>query len=469
MNDTPINRAALMFLRGGKDVLPAFEDVLGVGGWQKFPLPYQDTLRVMWQNCDLNVARWESELDDYGKDWILQLDKKLATAPRASYDDMQAVAALILESHIKEFATYRLGKLAESAANGSSSEVITRGLSELLADLQSQNADGDLLISAEQSAGRAIAVLDEWHAGESHKSVVKTGFAKIDKYALLKRKQILAIIAPTGVGKSSLGFQMASNIAKRLYAERRPGCVLVFSMEMDGDELWLRIASADTSIDQTAIMCGDIKKGERPEFRQKLFEYQSLPLVICERAGLSMSVLNGLVAQASRQYNGVEMALLDYGELAKPDDKFSNQNDRVDAIFKEFFQIIRNHKNPDGTRAAGIIIGRTLKNSSDSPFENQLRRAENIIRGGGQNHIGQMLVPFAPYQHIELRGDGWAGATDILRRLASAGIAPDDVTEADRLLWVPKNRHNMTGAIMGYRFRAEYTRWEEVAREDESA
>ncbi len=86
---------------------------------------------------------------------------------------------------------------------------------------------------------------------------VPTGFTMLDRLlGGMQKSDLIILAARPAMGKTSLGFQLAQNAAKRYNAR-----VAIFSLEMSNEQLAQRLLSMETGIDSHRLRLGQLARG----------------------------------------------------------------------------------------------------------------------------------------------------------------------------------------------------------------
>jgi len=112
---------------------------------------------------------------------------------------------------------------------------------------------------------------------------VSTGFDKLDQLTSgLKGGQLIVLAARPGAGKTTLGLNIAQNIAVK---SQKP--VLIFSLEMTRLELLLRMVCADAYLDSSKIQKGFISNVEVKKITQSVLRLNESDLYLDDSPDLS--------------------------------------------------------------------------------------------------------------------------------------------------------------------------------------
>lgn len=139
-----------------------------------------------------------------------------------------------------------------------------------------------------------------------------TGFDKLDEMTCgLNSGDLIVLAARPSMGKTSLGMNIAEHIA---FIKNKP--VAVFSMEMNADQLMLRIASSMGRIDHTHLRTGQLSNNECERLVECADYFSKSKLHIDDNAAHTVASIRSSTRRLARQHNGqIGLILVDYLQL----------------------------------------------------------------------------------------------------------------------------------------------------------
>jgi replicative DNA helicase len=176
---------------------------------------------------------------------------------------------------------------------------------------------------------RADDRLADWQAGKV--DGISTGFVTIDPYLRLVNSEYTLIAARPSMGKTSLAMQVAENVAKDLQKKGDAGIVAIFSAEMSGTELVIRMASAHSGVNAHALRNGYGKPADFATFREAINHLSGLPIWIDDSSGPTTTTM----LQRLEELNAItpiRFMLFDFVELGG--DAAPNEELRISSIHK---------------------------------------------------------------------------------------------------------------------------------------
>ena len=138
---------------------------------------------------------------------------------------------------------------------------------------------------------------------------VPSGIQSVDKFTgCWQNGELVIIAARPSMGKTAIATNMAYNSAKMDYPS------VVFSYEMGYKQIYNRIVSSNTGIDNKWIMKGAITTDDRAKIQDAVNDLSNIPLYIDECNDSSLTYLSNKI----RQYvmsEGVKIVYVDYLQL----------------------------------------------------------------------------------------------------------------------------------------------------------
>lgn len=151
-------------------------------------------------------------------------------------------------------------------------------------------------------------VFDEFSAGPTKR--VDTGFQKLDGYLMGMRPGNLIILAARpGVGKSAFAMQIAENVAKTGKK------VLVYSMEMKGEELTERLIANHSGVPMDHIIQHEFEKSDWNGMFDAANVLSALPIIVNDETNVAPSK----VRTEALEIGDAELIIVDYVGLMESD------------------------------------------------------------------------------------------------------------------------------------------------------
>jgi replicative DNA helicase len=159
-----------------------------------------------------------------------------------------------------------------------------------------------------------VARIDELYnrQGGSDITGIATGFIDLDKQTSGLQKGDLVIIAGRpSMGKTAMALNIAENVA---LAEGLP--VVVFSMEMSGEQLASRLLGSVGRVDQSRMRTGKLQDDEWPRVTDAIARLSNTQILIDETGALSSLELRARARRIARNFGGtLGLVVIDYLQL----------------------------------------------------------------------------------------------------------------------------------------------------------
>jgi len=184
-------------------------------------------------------------------------------------------------------------------------------------------AERKVFMIAEQSAGnregfeaindllgRAVKRVEEMYRNKESITGIATGFNLFDeKTSGLQRSDLIIIAGRPSMGKTSFAMNIAENAA--LHNERS---VAVFSMEMPGEQLALRMMSSLGRIDSHNLRTGRLDDHDWPRLISSVNMLSKSKLFIDDTPALTPTELRARTRRLKREH-GIDLVIIDYLQL----------------------------------------------------------------------------------------------------------------------------------------------------------
>ncbi len=156
-----------------------------------------------------------------------------------------------------------------------------------------------------------------------------TGFPTLDQFFRLVEGEMIVIAARPSQGKTIMGMQLAENVAKQLQATGDNGSVAIFSAEMTGWSLVVRMAGAMSGVNTHNLRMGKGQQGDISRLRTALAEIKRLPIWIDDGSAPTTKTMLEQLTDLN-ETNPIRMMLFDFMELGG--DRAQSEELRVGSI-----------------------------------------------------------------------------------------------------------------------------------------
>jgi replicative DNA helicase len=356
------------------------------------------------------------------------------------------------------------GEIAAAAQAGdpdlSGREQIEAAEQQLYTRAETGGASNGFMSFSDSLAG-AVTMAAEAYSREGGLSGLSTGLRDIDKMlGGLHPSDLIILAARPSMGKTSLGANIAFNVARRYAWEPAPdggrktvdgGVVAFFSLEMSAEQLAMRLLAEVTRIPSDLIRKGEIKASEFGEIRDAAAEIGESPLYIDATGGISIGKLAARARRLKRTA-GLDLIVVDYLQLV------TSGEGRVENRVQEVSQITQGLKSLAKELAVPIValaqLSRQVENRDDKrPQLSDLRESGSIEQDADvvmfiyreAYYLGRTEPRDNTPEHLE-----WTEKLDQIRNVAEIIIG--------------KQRHGPIGTVKLH-YDENITKFSDLARE----
>jgi replicative DNA helicase len=175
---------------------------------------------------------------------------------------------------------------------------------------------------------RAVERIDVLYQREETITGLATGFSDLDEMTSgLQPADLIIVAGRPSMGKTSLAMNIAEYVA---IESKRP--VAIFSMEMPGDSLAMRMMSSLGRIDQHRVRTGKLKDDEWPRLTSAVNILSAAHLFIDDTPALSPTEVRARARRLKREQNDLGLIVLDYLQLMQAPGSTENRATEISAI-----------------------------------------------------------------------------------------------------------------------------------------
>jgi replicative DNA helicase len=218
---------------------------------------------------------------------------------------------------------------------------------------------------------QAVDRIDQLYRSESNITGVATGFSDLDDMTSGLQKADLVIIAGRpSMGKTSLAMNIAENAA---IGHKVP--VAVFSMEMPGSQLAMRMMASLGRINSHRVRTGKLTDDDWPRLTSAVTLLNEAPIHIDDTPGLTPMELRARARRLKREH-GLGLVIVDYLQLMQSNDNLENRATEISNITRALKGLA---KELDVPLIAMSQLNRSLEQRTDKrPVMSDLRESGAI-------------------------------------------------------------------------------------------
>ena len=159
--------------------------------------------------------------------------------------------------------------------------------------------------------GEVMERIDELYKNPSSVTGLATGFVDLDEMTSgLHPGELIIVAGRPSMGKTALALNVAEHVGLEL---KLP--VLVFSMEMGGAQLGLRMLGSVGRVDAQRLRTGRLDTGDWDRLGTALGRLNEAPILVDETAALNPLELRSRARRLWREYGGLGLVVIDYLQL----------------------------------------------------------------------------------------------------------------------------------------------------------
>jgi len=253
-----------------------------------------------------------------------------------------------------------------------------------------------------------------------------TGFKELDKRtAGFQRADFIIIAGRPSMGKTAFALNIAAHVTVE---KRRPA--LIFSLEMSKEQLVQRLLCAEARVDSHRVRTGYLEPRDWKRIVDAAGRLAEAPLFIDDTANLSVIEARAKARRVKAEH-GLELVVIDYIQLMQGRWRSENRQQEISEISRSFKALAKELDVP-------VVALSQLSRAVESRGESSPRLSD--LRESGALEQDADVIMFL--YRKENPPDAEAGTTDLV---------------------IGKQRNGPTGKLELV-FKAEYTRFEDLAR-----
>jgi replicative DNA helicase len=252
-------------------------------------------------------------------------------ASAASASNVVAYAEIIRERAVLRHLIQVAGEISESArqpAGRSVSEILDAAESKVFKiseDRPSRGGPQDV----RHYLDLALERIDHLYQSDSELTGLSTGFRELDRMtAGLQPADLVIVAGRPSMGKTSFAMCMVEAAVIKGDAP-----TLVFSMEMPGEAIVMRMLSSLGRIDQTKVRTGKLSSEDWPRLTSAFQLLNDRPLYIDDTPALTPTEMRSRARRVARQHGGkLGLIMVDYLQLMQVSGTSENRAGEISEI-----------------------------------------------------------------------------------------------------------------------------------------
>lgn len=168
---------------------------------------------------------------------------------------------------------------------------------------------------------QAVDRIEELYQSGAGITGVSTGFKDLDNLTSgLQDAELVVIAGRPSMGKTSLAMNLAENAA---VGSKLP--VAVFSMEMPGQQLAMRMLSSLGRINAHRVRTGQLTQDDWPRLTSAMGLLDEAPIFVDDTPALTPSELRSRVRRLTREHGKLGLVIVDYLQLMQTGESSENR------------------------------------------------------------------------------------------------------------------------------------------------
>jgi len=170
--------------------------------------------------------------------------------------------------------------------------------------------------------------IEELYSSEDALTGVSTGFKDLDtRTSGLQPSDLIIVAGRPSMGKTTFAMNIAENVA---VSSGTP--VAIFSMEMPGESLTMRMISSLGRINQQAVRSGKLEDDDWPRVTSAVNILNNAKLFIDDTAALTPTDLRARCRRLMKEHGQLGLVVIDYLQLMNAPEAGENRTNEISAI-----------------------------------------------------------------------------------------------------------------------------------------
>lgn len=234
--------------------------------------------------------------------------------------------------------------ISESAYNvkGRSITEILDAAERQVFSISEQGSRGDGPVNIKSFLAKTMDRIDTLFHSNSAITGVPTGYHEFDDMTSgLQPSDMVVIAGRPSMGKTGLAMNIAEHVAIK---SRLP--VLIFSMEMPGEAIVMRLLSSLCRIDQLRIRTGKLADEDWPRISSTVSMLSDAPLFIDDTPALSPAEMRARARRLAKEHGQLGLIVVDYLQLMQVSGFSENRTAEISEISRSLKSLAKELKVP---------------------------------------------------------------------------------------------------------------------------
>lgn len=310
------------------------------------------------------------ELENIGGEvYLFEITKN---TPSAS--NIKAYADIVRERSIFRQLIGVANEIADAAFNpdGSPCTDLLDVAERKVFEIASSDLRGQGPLEIKTLLGKAMERIDTLFHSQKTITGLETGYYDFDKMtAGLQPADLIIVAGRPSMGKTTFAMNIAEYVAINAKAP-----VLIFSMEMPGESLAMRMLSSLGRIEQQKLRSGRLQDDDWPRIGSAVGMLSEAPMFIDDMPGLTPSELRSRARRLAREQGQLSLIVIDYLQLMRVPNLSDNRTAEISEISRSLKMLAKELHVPV---VALSQLNRSLEQRADKrPVMSDLRESGAI-------------------------------------------------------------------------------------------
>lgn len=287
-----------------------------------------------------NALREIHELEQVGGEvYLFELSNNTPSAA-----NITAYADIVRERSVLRQLIMAASDIAESAFNTQGRPIVELldAAERSVFSISEQGARGSGPINVKEYLAKTMDRIDTLFHSNTTITGVPTGYNDFDDMTSgLQSSDLVIIAGRPSMGKTTFAMNIAEHVAIK---SRLP--VLIFSMEMPGEAIVMRLLSSLCRIDQLRIRTGKLADEDWPRISSTVSMLSEAPLFIDDTPGLSPAEMRARARRLAKEYGQLGLIVVDYLQLMQVPGHSENRTAEISEISRSLKSLAKELKVP---------------------------------------------------------------------------------------------------------------------------
>lgn len=337
---------------------------------------YQAMLQLLQRNQPIDCITLAEALKSQklleecgGEVYLFELANHIASSV-----NVKAYADIVHEHAVLSQLIATAGDISHLALNsdGRPSKDLVDQAEKLIFDIGEQRTRGSGPVDIITLLAKTTDRIDTLSKSGRSLTGLSTGFTDLDKDTSgLQRGDLIIVAGRPSMGKTCLIMNMAEAVAIK---EKQP--VLVFSLEMPGESITMRLLSSLGRIDQQRLRSGEISDEDWPRISSSTNMLSQTKIFIDDTPALSPLEVRTRARRIAREHGQLGLIVIDYLQLMTGSGNNENRTLEISGISRSLKALAKELNVPV---VAGSQLNRGLEQRQDKrPVMSDLRESGAI-------------------------------------------------------------------------------------------